>query len=82
MRDVTALGGFTLLTLVTVVAAAAFLIHRKVRHALVLVVTVLAGQAGFAEMNPDRRKSRGRSSTLSAIATRRSTPTSIAASTG
>lgn len=46
MRDVTALGGFTVLTLVTVVAAAAFLLHRKVRHALVLVVTVLVAQAG------------------------------------
>lgn len=45
MRDVTALGGFTVLTLVTVVAAAAFLLHRKVRHALVLVATVLVAQA-------------------------------------
>ena len=46
MRDVTALGGFTVLTLVTVLAAAIFLLHRKVRHALVLVATVLVGQAG------------------------------------
>jgi undecaprenyl-diphosphatase len=46
MRDVTALGGFTVLTLVTVVAAAAFLLHRKVRHAVVLIVTVLLAQAG------------------------------------
>ena len=46
MRDVTALGGFTVLTLVTVLAAAIFLLHRKFRHALVLVATVLVGQAG------------------------------------
>jgi undecaprenyl-diphosphatase len=46
MRDITALGGFTVLTLVTVVAAAGFLLHGKLRHALVLVVTVLIGQAG------------------------------------
>jgi len=46
MRDVTALGGFTVLTLVTVLGAAMFLLHRKFRHALVLVVTVLVGQAG------------------------------------
>src|SRR5438105_4110728 len=39
MRDVTALGGFTVLTLVTLVAAAAFLLHRKARHALVLIAT-------------------------------------------
>ena len=44
MRDVTALGGFTVLTLVTVVAALAFLIHRKLRHALILVAAVLAAQ--------------------------------------
>ena len=44
MRDVTALGGFTVLTLVTVVAAVAFLLHRKLRHALVLVATVLVAQ--------------------------------------
>jgi len=46
MRDLTALGGFTVLTLVTIVAATAFILHRRVRHAVVLVVTVLAGQAG------------------------------------
>jgi undecaprenyl-diphosphatase len=46
MRDITALGGFTVLTLVTVVAAIAFLLHGKVRHALTLVVTVLVAQAG------------------------------------
>lgn len=46
MRDVTALGGFTVLTLVTVLAAAIFLLHRKVRQALVLVATVLVGQVG------------------------------------
>jgi undecaprenyl-diphosphatase len=41
MRDVTALGGVTVMTLVTAVAAAAFLMHGRRRHALVLVATVL-----------------------------------------
>ncbi|THD79279.1 MAG: phosphatase PAP2 family protein [Phenylobacterium sp.] len=41
MRDVTALGGVTVLTLVTVVAALGFSFHRKVRHAAVLVGAVL-----------------------------------------
>ena len=44
MRDVTALGGFTVLTLVTIVAALAFLLHRKRRQAAVLVGTVLMAQ--------------------------------------
>jgi len=46
MRDITALGGFTVLTLVTVVAALAFRLHGKTRHALTLVVTVLVAQVG------------------------------------
>lgn len=46
MRDITALGGFTVLTLVTVVGALAFLLHRKLRHALVLVAAVLVAQVG------------------------------------
>ena len=41
MRDVTALGGVTVMTLVTVVAALAFLMHGRRRHALVLAATVL-----------------------------------------
>lgn len=41
MRDATALGGFTVLTMVTLVAALAFAFHRKLRHAAVLVVTAL-----------------------------------------
>lgn len=41
MRDVTALGGFTVLTIVTAVGALAFLIHGRRRHALVLVGTAL-----------------------------------------
>jgi undecaprenyl-diphosphatase len=45
MRDVTALGGFTVLTIVTVVAAVAFLIHGRRRHAIVLVGAVLLAQA-------------------------------------
>jgi undecaprenyl-diphosphatase len=36
VRDVTALGGTTLITLVTVVGVLAFLFHRRARHALVL----------------------------------------------
>lgn len=44
MRDVTAFGGFTALTIVTVVAAVAFLIHGRRRHALVLVGAVLLAQ--------------------------------------
>jgi undecaprenyl-diphosphatase len=46
MRDITALGGFTVLTLVTIVAALAFALHGKVRHALVLIVTVVLAQTG------------------------------------
>jgi undecaprenyl-diphosphatase len=44
MRDVTALGGVTVLTLVTVVAALTFLLHGKRRHALILVVSALVAQ--------------------------------------
>jgi undecaprenyl-diphosphatase len=44
MRDVTALGGFTVVTLVTVVGVLAFLIHRRWRHAMVLAVTVLLAE--------------------------------------
>ena len=44
MRDITALGGFTVLTLVTIVGALAFLLHRKRRQAALLVVTVLLAQ--------------------------------------
>jgi undecaprenyl-diphosphatase len=41
MRDVTALGGVTVMVLVTVVAVAAFLMHGRRRHAFVLAGTVL-----------------------------------------
>ena len=41
MRDVTALGGFTVVTLVTLVGVTAFLIHGRKRHALVLAGTVI-----------------------------------------
>lgn len=44
VRDVTALGGFTVLAVVTTVAALAFLFHGRRRHALLLVATVLAAQ--------------------------------------
>ena len=50
MRDITALGGFTVLTLVTVVAALAFAFHRKWRHAAVLVAAVLAAQFGSEQL--------------------------------
>lgn len=40
MRDVTALGGFTVITLVTLIAVTAFLIHRRPRHALIMGLTV------------------------------------------
>ena len=51
MRDVTALGGFTVVTLVTVVGVTAFLIHGRKRHALVLAGTVL-----LAELSSDLAK--------------------------
>lgn len=44
MRDVTALGGVTVTTLVTLVALLAFLIHGRWRHAAILGVTVLAAE--------------------------------------
>ncbi|WP_374468811.1 phosphatase PAP2 family protein [Phenylobacterium sp.] len=44
LRDITALGGFTVLTIVTVVAAMAFLFHRKRLHAAVLVGAVVLAQ--------------------------------------
>jgi len=50
MRDVTALGGTTVLTLVTVVATIAFLLHRKLRHAAVLVGTVLISEIASEQL--------------------------------
>ena len=41
MRDVTALGGVTVMTLVSVVGVVAFLIHRRLWHAGILAGTVL-----------------------------------------
>lgn len=41
MRDVTALGGVTVMVLVSVVGVAAFLLHRRPRHAAILAATVL-----------------------------------------
>ena len=52
MRDVTGLGGFTVVTLVTLVGVVAFLIHGRKRHALVLAGTVL-----LAEISSDVAKS-------------------------
>jgi undecaprenyl-diphosphatase len=41
MRDVTALGGVTVMTLVAIVGVLAFLMHRKRWHAAILAVTVV-----------------------------------------
>jgi undecaprenyl-diphosphatase len=43
VRDVTALGGTTLVIVVTLVGVLAFAFHRRYRHALVLATTVLLG---------------------------------------
>ncbi len=48
-RDVTALGGFTVLTLVSMFATAMLLIHRRRRQALVFAGTVLLAQ-GLSEV--------------------------------
>jgi len=44
MRDITGVGGFTVLTLVTVVAALAFLFHGKRRQSLIFAGVVIAAQ--------------------------------------
>jgi undecaprenyl-diphosphatase len=41
VRDITALGGTTVITLVTVVAVLTFLFHKRARHALVMGAAVL-----------------------------------------
>lgn len=60
MRDITALGGFTVLTLVTVVGVLVFLFHGRMRHAAVLAGAVLLAQASseltksiYARPRPD-----------------------------
>jgi undecaprenyl-diphosphatase len=60
MRDVTALGGVTVMILVTVVGVLAFWIHRKRWHAGMLAVTVLLADASsellkqlYARPRPD-----------------------------
>lgn len=60
VRDVTALGGTTVVTLVTVVGALAFAFHRRYRHAGVLVGAVVlawfsseAGKALYGRARPD-----------------------------
>jgi len=45
VRDITALGGTTLVALVTIVSVLAFLFHKKRLHALVMVGAVLAAWA-------------------------------------
>jgi undecaprenyl-diphosphatase len=44
MRDITALGGFTVLTLVTIVSVVAFAMHRRWKHAGVMAGTILLAQ--------------------------------------
>ena len=44
MRDVTALGGFTFLTLITVVFVLGLLFHKKWREGVILTVTALGAQ--------------------------------------
>ena len=44
MRDVTALGGFTFLTLMTIVVVLALLFHRKRREAIILTATAVSAQ--------------------------------------
>jgi undecaprenyl-diphosphatase len=50
MRDVTALGGFTVLTLVAVVGTIAFLLHRKPRQAVTLAITALVAEFGSQQL--------------------------------
>ena len=47
-RDVTALGGFTVLSLVVVLSALMLLLHRRRLQAAVLIVAVLVGQVAAA----------------------------------
>ncbi|WP_332046860.1 phosphatase PAP2 family protein [Phenylobacterium sp.] len=56
LRDITALGGFTVLTIVTVVATLAFLFHRRRMHAAVMAGTVILAQfaSSFAKVMYDR----------------------------
>lgn len=50
VRDVTALGGFTVVTLATLVGVLAFLFHRRWRHAAVLLGTVLLAEISSETM--------------------------------
>jgi undecaprenyl-diphosphatase len=47
-RDITALGGFTVLTLITVIATVLLLIHRRRRQAMVFAGAVILAQAASA----------------------------------
>src|SRR4051794_41040847 len=60
VRDVTALGGTTLIALVTVVAVVSFAFHKKYKHALVMAAAVLlawlssdAGKLVYDRPRPD-----------------------------
>jgi len=50
MRDLTALGGFTVLTLVAVVGILAFLLHGKRRHAMTLAITAVVAEVGSEQL--------------------------------
>jgi undecaprenyl-diphosphatase len=47
MRDVTALGGFTFLMLMTIVVVLALLFHRKRREAIILATTAISAQTSI-----------------------------------
>jgi undecaprenyl-diphosphatase len=47
MRDVTALGGITFLTLMTIVVVLALLFHRKRREAIILATTAISAQTSI-----------------------------------
>ena len=50
MRDVTALGGFTFLTLMTIVVVLALFFHRKRREATILITTAISAQTSIEVM--------------------------------
>jgi undecaprenyl-diphosphatase len=47
MRDVTALGGFTFLSLMTIVAVLSLLLHRKRREGIIIAATAISSQASI-----------------------------------
>lgn len=47
MRDVTALGGFTFLTLMTIVVVLSLLFHRKIREGIIVAATAIGAQTSI-----------------------------------